>query len=301
MAGGHGHDHDCDDQFNSARNYEIAGEFLGTALIIFLASSARVSSVIHAGTSEWSSQMATYDQIGYAAATWYASLCSFETSGAHMNPVVTFSKCLRKEMGWRKGAAYIMGQLAGSTCASILHTGLSVAYAEDWSRPVNDTDLLDNFIIEPPFAGTNLPLTMVFVCEIISTVMFLLGLDIVMGGDSKPTRFSYACGRALTMFAVQVSLGPWVGSVNPAYDLPARAASSIRSWMVGAQAAAVPWSDAMWIVINLGSFMAAFPANWIYHCLLKTELFKTPETPSSLQERVEEHANAHRIQNKQHS
>jgi len=257
--------------FNEARKFEIAGESLGSGLLVFLGCSASVATVVHNGSHvTQSAHMALYNKLGQAAAIFYAALCCFESSGAHINPAVTFSRCLRQQMGWRKGLEYVVAQLLGALGGALLHTGLVMIYAEDWEKPANVTHLLDNY--HSPVSD-HLPWTMLFLCEFLATTMFILGIDFIMSGtDPKPNKFTYACFVAFTFFIVEMAFGPMAGSLNPAWDLSTRVAASLRALMVEwTEGASAPWAHGYWVTVNLGSILAAFPASMIFRASAKQD------------------------------
>lgn len=124
-----------------------------------------------------------------------------KTSGAQMNPAVSISLAIQKEISWSKAGVYILAQFAGAIFASyILHL----------SFPTNE------------FLGASLPSGSVmqsFILEFFLTFVLMLVICYTALNDSNQQKFApLAIGG--TVFLEALVFGPVTGaSMNPARSL----------------------------------------------------------------------------------
>ena len=93
---------------------ELLGEFIGTAILVFIGCGSVAISVIYLPLALW--QIAMLWSLGVALGIYATN----KYSASHLNPAVTFAKALAKKCEWRKVPLYFLAQMAGSLVASFL-------------------------------------------------------------------------------------------------------------------------------------------------------------------------------------
>jgi glycerol uptake facilitator protein len=93
---------------------ECIGEFIGTAILVFIGCGSVAVAVLYYPLELW--QIALTWSIGVALAIYATK----SYSSSHLNPAVTLAMVLAKNTNWKKLPAYFSSQLLGATLASLL-------------------------------------------------------------------------------------------------------------------------------------------------------------------------------------
>lgn len=176
----------------------LAAEFLGTALLVFLAVGSAVAGFDALGP------------VGVAFAFGFVLLALAyaigPVSGCHINPAVTLGVLLSGGMTAREAAGYWVAQFAGGIAGSAVLKLLTSGFGdvEDQTGALGSNDW-----------GTTISGGGAFVLEVLLTFVFVLVVLLVTGKAAAPGFAGLAIGLALT--AVHLVGIPLTGtSVNPA-------------------------------------------------------------------------------------
>jgi aquaporin Z len=179
----------------------VAAEFLGTALLVFLAVGAAVGG-IH-----------TVGPLGVALAFGLVLLALAYAigpiSGCHVNPAVTLGVLLAKGMTATEAAYYWVAQLAGGIAGAALLKLMTSGFGNvtDQTGTLGSNDW-----------GKNISAGGAFVLEVLLTFVFVSVILLVTGRSATPGFAGLAIG--LTLTAVHLVGIPLDGtSVNPARSL----------------------------------------------------------------------------------
>lgn len=179
----------------------VAAEFLGTALLVFLA----VGSVVGG--------INTIGAVGVALAFGLVLLALAYSlgpiSGCHVNPAVTLGVLLAKGMTTTEAAYYWGAQFAGGIVGAALLKLMTSGFGgvTDQTGVLGSNDW-----------GTGISLGGAFVLEVVLTFVFVAVILLVTGRSATPGFAGLAIGLALT--AVHLVGVPLDGtSVNPARSL----------------------------------------------------------------------------------
>jgi len=152
------------------------------------------------------------------------------SSGAHLNPAVTFGLASIGLLSWAKVPGYILAQVLGAMVGSFI---VYIAYLPHWSVTENKDSKLAVFCTSPairsPYAN--------LVSEIIGTFMLMFAILAVPSAknlviNSGPTQLSAGFFGvflvALIVVGVGLSFGGPTGyAINPARDLGPRIMHSL--------------------------------------------------------------------------
>jgi aquaporin Z len=179
----------------------VAAEFVGTALLVFLAVGAAVGG-IH-----------TVGPVGVALAFGLVLLALAYAigpiSGCHINPAVTLGVLLARGMTAIEAAYYWVAQLAGGIAGAALLKLMTSSFGDvsDQTRTLGSNDW-----------GANISAGGAFVLEVLLTFVFVGVILLVTGRSATPGFAGLAIG--LTLTAVHLVGIPLDGtSVNPARSL----------------------------------------------------------------------------------
>src|SRR3954466_6614003 len=179
----------------------VAAEFVGTALLVFLAVGAAVGGIDSIGP------------VGVALAFGLVLLALAYAigaiSGCHINPAVTLGVLLAKGMTGPEAAYYWVAQFAGGIAGAALLKLMTSGFG----GVTDETGTLgsNNW-------GPNITLGGAFLLEVVLTFVFVAVILLVTGRSATPGFAGLAIGLALT--AVHLVGIPLDGtSVNPARSL----------------------------------------------------------------------------------
>jgi aquaporin Z len=179
----------------------VAAEFLGTALLVFLAVGSAVGGIDVLGP------------VGVAFAFGFVLLALAYAigpiSGCHINPAVTLGVLLAKGMTAAEAAYYwvaqFVGAIAGAALLKLMTSGFGDVTDQTGTLGSNDW-------------GANISAGGAFVLEVLLTFVFVTVILLVTGRSATPGFAGLAIGLALT--AVHLIGIPLDGtSVNPARSL----------------------------------------------------------------------------------
>jgi aquaporin Z len=179
----------------------VAAEFLGTALLVFLAVGSAVGGIKVIGA------------LGVALAFGLVLLALAYAigpiSGCHINPAVTLGVLLAKGMTASEAAYYWVAQFAGGIAGAAVLKLMTSGFGDvtDQTGTLGSNDW-----------GKNISLGGAFVLEVLLTFVFVAVILLVTGRSATPGFAGLAIGLALT--AVHLVGIPLDGtSVNPARSL----------------------------------------------------------------------------------
>ena len=137
-------------------------------------------------------------------------------SGTHLNPAVTFAKCLQKEIGWLQGLMYMASQFIGAFLAGLIlfivfrlmgndYSALGANFTGFWTLT---TDASGNPIVDPG----RLPAAL-----LVEAILSFVFISVVLFSTDKPNKFApLIIGGGLTFVHLLGANLPGGTSVNPA-------------------------------------------------------------------------------------
>jgi len=211
-----------------AKRSELNAEFLGTFVLILggvsvVATAIRRDIDYQAGLTMPVGQIVVVDQhskgvainLGWAVSVAMGVLVSFDASGAHLNPAVTFSAMVHDSFGVTKGFLFmifqVLGAFFGALLAMIMFTALS---DEEYGLEANN-----GFYHTGPSANTSM--ANAFLVEIVATAMLLIFIKFaVTGKGPAPNKFIMAGCLFFFIVFIGFTMGYQTGySLNPAREL----------------------------------------------------------------------------------
>ncbi|MCU0469662.1 MAG: aquaporin family protein [Arcicella sp.] len=195
---------------------ELLGEFVGTAVLIYLGNGV-VANVLLKGSKGESSGWIVITA-GWAFAVTIAIFVStqFGSPAAHLNPVVTVAEGV-KTGEWANAAAFIIAQMLGAIMGSTL---VWLQYLPHWAI-TEDKGLKLACFSTAPAVRSVVPN---FISEFIATTL----LVIVLGSFGSVENGLGPFKVGILVWAVGLSLGGATGyAINPARDLGPRIAHAI--------------------------------------------------------------------------
>ena len=188
----------------------LAGEFIGTALLILLGDGV-VANVVLKGTKGHGGGWIVIT-FGWAMAVFVGVLTVAKSSGAHLNPAVSIGLAAAGTFDWQLVATYILAQMFGACFGATL---VWLIYKSHLDQSDDANAKLAVFCTGPAIrsASSN------FTSELIGTFVLVfaaLNISSKLGSlDALPI--------ALVVFSIGLSLGGTTGyAINPARDLGPR-------------------------------------------------------------------------------
>ena len=174
-------------------------------------------------------------------------------SGTHLNPAVTFAKCLQKQMNWIDGFFYIICQVLGSLFAAALLLGITRLAGNDTSGlGANASSVWSSRDFDITF-GRWQDYFPAIIMELILTFVFI---TIVLFATEKENKFApLIIGGGLTFVHLLGVLGPTGTSVNPARSFGPAIFAVVNGNLA-------PIAD-LWIFIVIP--LAASALAWLFH------------------------------------
>ena len=201
-------------------------EFIGTMLLILFGNGV-VANVLLTRTKGHDAGWIVISA-GWGIAVYVGAFCSYEYSGAQLNPAVTVATMLNGDVTLMTGAGYIIAQCVGAMVGATL---VYLFYREHFHVTADADAKLGCFSTAPNVR--NLP--QAFFCEMVGTFalilpIFLIAAPELVNGDaptaSDPTLGLGSIGLlpvGLLVFGIGMSLGGTTGyAINPARDLGPR-------------------------------------------------------------------------------
>lgn len=211
----------------------MAGEFLGTLLLILLGNGVVANVVLNRTKGNAGGWIVI--TAGWAMGVYVGVVCSAPLSGAHLNPAVSVGLALAGKFAWAEVVPYIISQLAGA----FVGTSLVLLNYLDHYRASDDPGAKQATFCTAP-AVRNLPVNLL--CEVtgtfvlVITVLLIAEPVITLPGAQEGVSVTGKVGLgslgalpvALLVFGIGLSLGGTTGyAINPARDLGPRLAHAV--------------------------------------------------------------------------
>ena len=201
-------------------------EFIGTMLLILFGNGV-VANVLLTRTKGHGAGWIVISA-GWGVAVYVGAFCSYEYSGAQLNPAVTVALMLQGVETLSTGAGYILAQFAGAMVGATL---VYLFYREHFHVTSDADAKLACFATAPNIRKSG----QAFFCEMVGTFALILPIfliaapELVHGTEpaaSDPTLGLGSLGLlpvGLLVFGIGMSLGGTTGyAINPARDLGPR-------------------------------------------------------------------------------
>ena len=202
-----------------------AAEFVGTAVLILLGNGV-VANVVLADTKGHNGGWLVITT-AWALAVFVGVVIAGPSSGAHLNPAVTLGLAVAGQFAWGLVPGYVAAQLAGAFVGAAL---VWLMYQDHFDRTPEPLLKLAVFCTGPAIRhhASNL------LSEIIGTLVLVLTVFYIVGGEITPTRTPVGLGSvgalpvAFTVWVIGLALGGTTGyAINPARDLAPRLAHAL--------------------------------------------------------------------------
>ena len=188
-------------------------EFIGTALLITLGNGVVANVVLHKTYGQSSGWIVI--TFGWAIAVFVGVFVSGTTSGAHLNPAITFALAAVGKFSWAKVPLYITAQILGGILGSFL---VFILYRKHFDETENPASKLAVFCTSPAIPNTLYN----FLSEFIGTFIFVLGALYIVASKNSLGALD-ALPVALLVLGIGLSLGGTTGyAINPARDIGPR-------------------------------------------------------------------------------
>lgn len=189
------------------------GECIGTAILITLGDGV-VANVLLKHSKGFNSGWIVIT-FGWAVAVFTGVYASAPSSGAHLNPAVTFALASIGDFPWKDVPLYLLAQLLGASIGAFL---VWLAYLPHF-RATEDPGLkLAVFCTGPAIRN---PLNN-FVTEVVATFIFILSILLITKPEMKIGALD-ALPVALLVLGIGLSLGGPTGyAINPIRDFGPR-------------------------------------------------------------------------------
>jgi len=225
------------------------GELVGTFLLILLGNGVVANVVL--GKTKGNNSGWIVITFGWAMAVFTGVYVASRSSGAHLNPAVTFALAFLEKTPWDDVPIYIAGQMLGAMLGAFM---VWVAYQQHFTATDDNAGKLAVFATGPAIRS---PLHNLLT-EIIGTFVLIFGvLQIVAPSNSLGALD--ALPVALLVLGIGISLGGPTGyAINPARDLGPRIVHALLPMRKGSS----DWGYS-WIPI-LGPFIGALLAAMVF-------------------------------------
>jgi len=191
----------------------FTGELLGTFLLILLGDGV-VANVLLNKTNGFNSGWIVIT-FGWAMGVFTGVYIAAPTSGAHLNPAVTFALAYIGKVSWGDVPLYLAGQMLGAMLGAF---AVWIAYHRHFEATDNPASKLSVFATGP--AIRSLPFNLI--TEIIATFVLVFGV-LMMVAPANSLGALDALPVALLVLGIGICLGGATGyAINPARDLGPR-------------------------------------------------------------------------------
>jgi glycerol uptake facilitator protein len=234
----------------------LAGEFIGTMLLILLGNGVVANVVLN--QTKGNSGGWIVITFGWGMAVFVAVSCVAAASGAHLNPAVTVGLVAAGKFDG-PAVGYILAQFSGAMAGAVL---VYLSYVNHYFVTTDGDAKLATFSTGPAIRNTPANLF----SEAVGT--FVLVFAVLMAeppsfGEAKEVLGLGALGAVpvgLLVLGIGLSLGGTTGyAINPARDLGPRIIHAILSFPDKRDS---DWSYA-WIPV-VGPILGALAAAWVY-------------------------------------
>lgn len=191
----------------------FVAEFLGTAFIIIIGNGV-VANVVLPKTKGNNGGLISI-VLGWMIAVFVGVYMTADSSGAHLNPAVTFALAAAGKFDWSMVPMYILAQMLGAMLGAFI---VWMIYKDHINEAGSAADQLAIFSTGPSIR--RLPQN--FITETLATLVFILGILFIKPADSNLGALS-ALPVALLVGGIGFGLGGPTGwAINPARDLGPR-------------------------------------------------------------------------------
>jgi glycerol uptake facilitator protein len=191
----------------------FVAEFLGTAFIIIIGNGV-VANVVLPKTKGNNGGLISI-VLGWMIAVFVGVYMTADSSGAHLNPAVTFALASAGKFDWSLVPMYVLAQILGAMLGAFI---VWMIYKDHINEAGSAADQLAIFSTGPSIR--RLPQN--FITETLATLVFILGILFIQPADSNLGALS-ALPVALLVGGIGFGLGGPTGwAINPARDLGPR-------------------------------------------------------------------------------
>jgi glycerol uptake facilitator protein len=191
----------------------FVAEFLGTAIVIVIGNGV-VANVVLPKTKGNNGGLISI-VLGWMIAVFVGVYMTAESSGAHLNPAVTFALASAGKFDWSLVPMYVLAQILGAMFGAFI---VWMIYKDHINEAGSAADQLAIFSTGPSIR--RLPQN--FITETLATLVFILGILFIKPADSNLGALS-ALPVALLVGGIGFGLGGPTGwAINPARDLGPR-------------------------------------------------------------------------------
>jgi len=191
----------------------FVAEFLGTTLIIIIGNGVVANVVLP--TTKGNNGGLISIVLGWMIAVFVGVYVTAESSGAHLNPAVTFALAAAGKFDWQLVPMYLLAQMLGAMLGAFV---VWMIYKDHINESDSAADQLAIFSTGPSIR--RLPQN--FITETLATLVFILGILFIKPADSNLGALS-ALPVALLVGGIGFGLGGPTGwAINPARDLGPR-------------------------------------------------------------------------------
>ncbi len=191
----------------------FVAEFLGTAFIIIIGNGV-VANVVLPKTKGNNGGLISI-VLGWMIAVFVGVYMTADSSGAHLNPAVTFALASAGKFDWSLVPIYLLAQILGAMFGAFI---VWMIYKDHINEAGSAADQLAIFSTGPSIR--RLPQN--FITETLATLVFILGILFIKPADSNLGALS-ALPVALLVGGIGFGLGGPTGwAINPARDLGPR-------------------------------------------------------------------------------
>ncbi len=191
----------------------FVAEFLGTAFIIIIGNGV-VANVVLPKTKGNNGGLISI-VLGWMIAVFVGVYMTADSSGAHLNPAVTFALAAAGKFDWSMVPMYILAQMLGAMMGAFI---VWMIYKDHINEAGSAADQLAIFSTGPSIR--RLPQN--FITETLATLVFILGILFIQPADNNLGALS-ALPVALLVGGIGFGLGGPTGwAINPARDLGPR-------------------------------------------------------------------------------
>ncbi|MFK7050873.1 MULTISPECIES: MIP/aquaporin family protein [Flavobacterium] len=188
-------------------------EFIGTMILLLLGNGVVANVVLNKTKGNNGGWIVI--TFGWAIAVFVGVYMTASSSGAHLNPIVSFVLAILGKLAWRDLPFYIISQFLGAMAGSIL---VYLTYKKHYDQTEDIALIKATFCNEPAIRNVSYNL----ISEIIGTFVLILGI-LFLTGSEKSLGSLDALPVALLILGIGLSLGGATGyAINPARDLGPR-------------------------------------------------------------------------------
>jgi MIP family channel proteins len=247
--------------------HALAGEFLGTALLLVLGDGVVASVALLGKQADW-----IVITTGWGLAVALGVYLSGRLSGGHLNPAVTLALATRGAFPWSRVGPYMLAQVAGAYVgAAVVYCDYANAFAAFEAAHGVTRGAMVSGKLAGPFAGGagvfatfpafDEPFRNVF-SELLGTAVLLLAARALTDPrNASPTRAFTPLLMGLTVWSIGLSLGGLTGyAINPARDFGPRLVAATFGWGT-AVFESHGWY--FWIPI-VGPLLGGIAGAWLY-------------------------------------